>query len=331
MKPKLLDAALGLAACVPATFAQQFLFSSDFSDPARTGEWLSFGAVGTRLITNEQFVVTAKCGPMPTNNPMATHFAYGHAFQGPFVLTNNWTLEGRADLISASQNDVWGSVHFLWNTRGGAGYAFCKDEDEVALMKFWNGTNSMVWFFYEQRPLKNENVTLVLSLTRRDPDLVISTRVLDKDNANALVYERTVVDTPQADPCCPNRFVKGTPSVNDVAREAWSLVSGSGYLELPLDWTNPDQAPTDIARIIYDNAEVRLYESPQLSIGKDLSDAVVISWPLTQTRFFLESASSLIGPWAAPSNPLWRTNAGHNEVTITAHDSVNYFRLRQNP
>ena len=91
----------------------------------------------------------------------------------------------------------------------GQGYLFFKDEDEVGLVKFWNGAISHAWFFYENRPLKNQNATLVLALTRRGSDLGITTRILDKDNANAVLFERTVTDTPQVDPVFPNRAVKG--------------------------------------------------------------------------------------------------------------------------
>jgi len=102
----------------------------------------------------------------------------------------------RADLVGASQNDAWAGLHFLWMPQG-QGYVFFMDQDEVALVKFWNGATSFAWFFYENRPLKNRKVTLVLALTRRGSDLEITTRVLDKDNANAVLFERTATDTPR--------------------------------------------------------------------------------------------------------------------------------------
>jgi hypothetical protein len=57
-------------------------------------------------------------------------------------------------------------------------------------------------------------------------------------------------------------------------------------------------------------------------------NAVVLSWPLTQGQFVLESAASLGGPWEAVSDPWWRTNGPQNEVSIRAPDSQRFFRLR---
>lgn len=67
------------------------------------------------------------------------------------------------------------------------------------------------------------------------------------------------------------------------------------------------------------------YESPQLAI----QNGVVLSWPLTQAPFVLESATSVSGPWAPVPEPWWRTNTRQNEVSISAPDSLRLFRLRQ--
>jgi hypothetical protein len=258
-------AILALVACVPTAFPQTPLFQDDFSDPKLSG-WTQLGVPGVLSSSNQQALISANCGPLQTNNPFATHFAWGHAIPMPPELTNNWTLEGRLDLVRVNQNDTWASVHFLWSPLGNSGYAFLVDRDEAALMKFWNGGGSMAWFFYEPREIKNQNVTLVLSVTRRDANLVINTRVVDKDNANAVVFDRTVIDTPQADPTLPSRSVKGTPSVNDMVGEPWRMVSGPGQIEVTLDWTNPTSGPTGPAQIVYDNVEVWLYESPRPNV-----------------------------------------------------------------
>ncbi len=326
MKTKLLFLTVLLAACVSTTNAQTLLFKDDFSDPKLNG-WIQLGVPAVLTNVQQQVLISANCGRLDTNNFFATHFAWGHAIPMPGELTNGWTLEARADLVSANQNDAWASMHFLWDPYGGSGYVFLVDRDEAALAKFWNGIGSLAWFFYEPCEIKNQNVTLVLTLTRRDTNLVINTRVLDKDNANAVVFERTKTDTPQADPTLPNRSVKGTPSVKDMVGEAWRLVRGPGYVEVTLDWTNPESGPTGPAQVVYDNMEVWLYESPQLAI----QNAVVLSWPLTQGQFVLESASSANGPWTPVLDPWSRTNAGQAEVSVLASDPVNLFRLRFSP
>ncbi|MCW5553604.1 MAG: hypothetical protein KIS67_15770 [Verrucomicrobiae bacterium] len=273
-------ATLALAACVSTTLAQTLLFQDDLSDPGLSG-WVQLGVPGVFSNSNQQALISANCGPLQTNNPFATHFAWGHAIPMPPELTNNWTLEGCIDLVRANQNDAWASVHFLWSPLGNSGYAFLVDEDEAALLKFWNGTGSVAWFFHEPREIKNQNVTLVLSVTRRDANLVINTRVLDKDNANAVVFDSTVIDTPEADPTLPSRSVKGTPSVNDRVGEPWRMVSGTGQIEVTLDWTDPTSGPTGPAQVVYDNVEVWLYESPRPNVvawgGRSYGSATVPS------------------------------------------------------
>ena len=55
-------------------------------------------------------------------------------------------------------------------------------------------------FFHEKAVIKNTNVVLSLALTRVNTNVVLTARVLDKDNQEAVLYQRSVVDTPQADP-----------------------------------------------------------------------------------------------------------------------------------
>ncbi|MBI4325337.1 MAG: hypothetical protein HY674_08750 [Chloroflexi bacterium] len=167
-------------------------------------------------------------------------------------------------------------------------------------MKFYDGADSLAWFFYENRPLKNQNVTLALALTRVGSDVQINTRVLDKDNAKAVLFERAVIDTPQADPVLPTRAVRGVVGMADLLGTPWPVAKAPTDLELSLSWVNADSAPQGAAEVTFDNLELWPYESPQLAIQK----AVVLSWPATREQFALESASGVNGPWA-PTPSLW--------------------------
>jgi sugar lactone lactonase YvrE len=314
--------ALALLASVSTASAQTLLWSDNFDDDMLTG-WTPGTAWQVNEI-NHQFVVSENFGPMQTNNPTATHVAGIHSIPTSGPLPDSQTLEMRADLVGASQNDAWAGIHFLWEPEL-QGYLFCKDQDEVALMKFWNGASSHAWFFYENRPLKNRNVTLVLALTRRGSDLEITTRILDKDNANAVLFERTVTDTPQADPVLPNRAVRGALSGPDLPGTPWAVAKAPTDVELTLTWVNSQAAPQPLAEVIFDNLEVWQYESPQLAIR----NAVVLSWPLTQGQFVLESAPSVSGPWDPVTDAWWRTNAGQCQVSVLAPASMTLFRLHR--
>jgi hypothetical protein len=315
---------LALAASVSTASAQTLLWSDNFNDNNPIG-W-TYGMRGWIAETNQQFVVSGNFGSAQTNNALATHDGGIHAVPTSGPLPDNQTLELRADLVGASQNDAWASIDFLWQPEM-QGYIFFKDQDEIELVKYWNGATSLACFFYENLPLKNQNVTLVLSLTRVGPDVKITTRVLDKDNANAVLFERTVTDTPQADPVLPNRAVRGMIGMADLPGTPWPVVKAPTDVGVSLTWINSQAAPQPPAQVTYDNLEVWQYESPQLAI----QNAVVLSWPLTPGQFVLESAAGVNGPWELVPDPWWRTNAGQNKVSILAPDNMKLFRLRFGP
>jgi hypothetical protein len=313
---------LAWAAWASTAFAQTLLWSDAFGNP--TG-WAH--ANGQISYANQQLAVSGSFGPTDTNNPSA-YLAYAyHPIPSSGPLPDNQTLEARVDLVSANQNDAWATVAFLWfDGSTSDAYHFFKDQDEVGLLKVSGGAPAAA-FFYTNDPVKNQNVTLVLSLTRLGSDLRINTRVLDKDNANAVLFERTVTDTPQADPVLPNRAIKGLLSGPDLPGTPWPVANAPGYVLLGMEWANPQSSSAGVAEAIFDNLEVWQYESPQLNI----QSAVVLSWPLTDGQFVLESASSVNGLWAPVPDPWWRTNAGQNQVSILAPDNLKLFRLRSGP
>lgn len=315
---------LAFAAGVSTASAQTLLWSDNFDSPL-VG-WTPAG--GQINEVNQQFVVSGSFGPLQTNSPNATHAAGIHSIPTAGPLPDHQTLELRADLVSANQNDAWAGLHFLFGWPSQAqGYVFFKDEDEVALVKFWNGATSFAWFFYENRPLKSQNVTLVFGLTRSGSVVKITTRVLDKDNANAVLFERTVTDTPLADPVLPNGAARGVIGMADPPGTPWPVVQAATDVELTLTWASSQAAPQPPAQVTYDNLEVWQYESPQLAI----QNAVVLSWPVTQGDFVLESAASVNGPWEAIAEPWSRIEDGKTEVSVLAPDSLKLFRLRQAP
>lgn len=99
-------------------------------------------------------------------------------------------------------------------------------------------------------------MTRLVSVTCRDGDPVIDCRVLDKDNANAVVFDRTVIDTPEADPTIPSRSLKRTATAQDMVGDPWRLVGGPRQTEVTRDWTGPVSGPTGPAQIIDVNVEV---------------------------------------------------------------------------
>jgi hypothetical protein len=319
--------ALALAAGISSAASQTLVWSdTDFN----LTDWNTGGWPGILQSVNGQLIVTENSfGRANTNNPTAMHVPAGHFLPAFGALPDQQTLELRSDLVSANQNDAVAGIALNWAVPGpafGSGYMFFKDEDEIALLKFYNGGSSFAWFFYSNQPIANQNVTLVLSLTRRGSNVDITTRVLDKQNANAVLFDHTVTDTPQADPVLPNRAVRGFIGVADPPGSPWPLL-GSPAVELTLSWFNSQQPPNPRAQVIYDNLELWQYQTPTLGI----QNAIVLSWPVTATQFVLESALGVQGPWEVVSAPWSRTNATQIEVSVPAPDSMRLFRLNFAP
>ena len=119
-----------------------------------------------------------------------------------FELKEGRTIEYRVDLVDGSGADAFAVLAFIPNTGGNtpgtlAGYGLAKDPDDVLITK--GVQKYFVADDTETAELKHQNVTLSLTLTVKQGNVIVTGRVLDKDANDAVLWERTVVDTPQAD------------------------------------------------------------------------------------------------------------------------------------
>lgn len=318
----LITAALAAGA---STVSAQTLLWSDTTFPLGLTEWSTAGFPGILDNTGGQLTVTENFfSRADTNNPIATHVPALHTAPSSGPLADGQTIELRADLVSASQNDAFANLAFNYVIGGqGNGYMFNKGGDGLSLAKFYDVPSKFAYFFATNQPLKHENVTLVLALTGVGTNLNITTRVLDKDNSKAVLFERTITDTPAADQVLPPYAAGGMIGTNDPPGTPWALLMGPSWIELALTWADPLLAPEPRARVTFDNAAVWQYQTPQLTI----QDAVVISWPVLQGQFLLYSAPTLTGAWAPVPDPWMRTNNGVCEVSVPTADSAKFFRL----
>ncbi|MBI2929908.1 MAG: hypothetical protein HYY24_29975 [Verrucomicrobia bacterium] len=324
---------LALTAGCSTVFGQTQLYTHDFQN--LTG-WTASSKIQMSN-PGEQLVLTHTASiPTPIDDATATAgAAYPPDLFPPAVLPEQQPLELRVDLVGANQNDAFAYLQW-WHMDPPAstGYALFKDQDEIGLVKTWNSGAAHAFLFWDNAPLKNENVTLVLAFTRLGSDLRITSRVLDKDNGNAVLFERIVTDTPQSDPVLPSGAVKGLRLEADPAGTPW-LLQERGTAIVAVWWGNTQTAPQVPAQVTFDNLEVWQYESPHLAIQHlAIANAVVLSWTPTQGQFVLESAASVAGPYApvlqAQSAPtrselvlLW------HEVVVPATDQAQFFRLSQ--
>src|SRR5690606_9276781 len=101
--------------------------------------------------------------------------------------------------------------------------------------------------FYNENPdtpLKNENVIMSLSLTGRGSDVVITARLLDKDDNNAVLFEETFVDTPGAEILADGEDDPAAPYL------------GAGNFVLMCYEDFDEDAPQASYEVTFDNAEV---------------------------------------------------------------------------
>jgi hypothetical protein len=253
---------LALGACVATSQAQTLLYSTPFTN---TAGWVQSGSMIFSR-SNDQFLATGTYTTyLHTNDPWATYGDAYHPIPTSGPLADNQTLEARVDLVGVNQNDVWADLH-VWGEPQAATYGFFKGPDALGLLKGWNWMNSMAWFFCEDLVLKNQNVTLVLALTRRGSNLEINARVLDKDNNNQVLFSRTVIDTPQADPVLANRAVRGMLSMSDLAGVPPPITSAPGNVCLGLGWVNPTHGPVPAAQAVFDNVEVWQHKSSRPNV-----------------------------------------------------------------
>ena len=167
----------------------------NFDDNTKTG-WTDFlfpvGPYAQITESGGQF----KFNLVPVGQPI---FAASTKTTETFDLKEGRTIEFRVDLVNGNGADSFAILSFIPTSQAVSslnGYGFAKSTTDILV------TKSLDKYFYNENPptaIKNENVTMVLSLTVKDGNVIINSKLLDKDANNAVLFERTFVDTPGAD------------------------------------------------------------------------------------------------------------------------------------
>jgi hypothetical protein len=234
------------------------------------------------------------------------------------------TLEWRADLVSLDESATNLAILAVGTVNGL--YVFHKGRDFAYVWK-WSPTypNNLSMFSCEKAAVRNTNVVLALALTRVQPNLVITARVLDKADPNTVLYQHSVVDTPNADPTLTTaqfqaltgwRFLDLVPDGPGAPFTSFSVLLG---VEQYTDGTQP------AGRAIYDNLELRTSEIPGVGIER----AVRLRWPVSSTlNYAVEGARSVQGPYTPVQDLVL---PGLQQMTVSASELMQFFRLRQSP
>jgi hypothetical protein len=272
--------------------------------------------------TNQQFTVRASWPGFATRERMDgwefPNLSYNWA------VANNRTLEARVDLVSISENATnWSGVVLGSTISGWKMYAFSKGRDCLEVAK-WSSAAGYAIFLHERAVIKNSNVVLALALTRVDPNVVLTARVLDKENGDAMLFQRSVVDTPKVDHTLTSAEYLALSGMKiSVQPDNGPPFSSGNYVCMSaLQYTDGNQPEMEVT---YDNFELRTSEIPPVTLER----AVRLSWPASTTiNHTVEGASEVNGPWLPVQD--W-TTPGMNQMTVPVDEFMKIFRLRQGP
>lgn len=284
--------------------------------------WTSFHDLGVASLdwSNQQLRMRADWTGAGGSLPYNTFWAFAPG--GTWTPANGQTVECQADLVSISQN----STNVAWVDLGDGVnfYVFAKSQNWV-FMGRGVGHNGTVFWLDNTVPLPAENVTLSLALTRDGANMIVTTRVLDKANQNAVVFERSFVDTPAVDSSLTTAqfaALTGTTTFGLVADPGPPVLAGTSRALCVAQFTDGNQPPVEA---IWDNFSVRLHDVPPLGIAR----AVQLSWPAPAgVNYAVEGAPTVQGPWL-PVEDL--TMPGMQRATSPATSPAQFFRLIQAP
>ncbi len=290
----------------------------DFHGNTPTGwRWEGTGTYYPLLEANQQFTVRGQWSFATYAH--ADTYAWGVLNQG-WSVPNDRTLEWRVNLVGMSDNATNAAAIVPANYARNQIYILYKGRDFVELGK-WVGSGMAV-FFYEKTAIKNTNVVLSLALTQEQPNLVVTARVLDKDNQEAVLYQRSVLDTPQADPTLTSAELLALSGMNlDIVPDVADAPITSGDAVCLDAWQYTDGTQPTL-EVTYANLELRTYEVPQLTIAR----AVQVSWPAPAGAYTLEWAPTVQGPWMPVQN---LAPPGLQRVTIPISGPAGFFRAVQ--
>lgn len=231
----------------------------NFDDNHPTGWWLPLG--GQLRETNQQLTVGGYWPGVITHDPPDT--AAGAALSRNWSVGNCQTLEWRADLVGMNQGATAALFEVINSAIDTVTYVVFKGRDFIKINKYIGASGGPAHFLYENTSLPSSNVVLALALTRVTQGLILTARVLDKANHNAVLYERSVVDTPKVDRSLTEAEQQAASgmflhAVNDIP--APPLMSG-GFILLHA-WQNNYDGQQPAAEVTFDNCELWTYRVP---------------------------------------------------------------------
>jgi len=291
----------------------------NFDDNLLT-DWSVYGN-GSYFNTNQQLTVRGYYPGVHTTSILDSYVFGAHSTT--WTVPDGQTREWRVDLVSLDENATNQAILSVGSSSGL--YVVHKSRDFVYVFKWPASGGGFSIFACEKAAIRNTNVVLALALTRVQPNLVITARVLDKADPNTVLYQRSVVDTPNVDPTLNTAQFQALTGMNllDLGPDAAGAPFTSFGAFLGVFQYTDGTKPAVLAT--FDNLELRTSEVPGVGIER----AVRLRWPASATlNYAVEGAPTLQGPWM----PVQDTAVpGMNQMTAPASELMQFFRLHQSP
>ena len=256
--------------CFPVAFARVM---DDFEDGVKTG-WFDYVTGMGGSVTEGFGVLTVNLPVGRTRGPV---FVATSRAGERMILEPGQTLELRVNLVGVSSPDVFAVLAWVPDSQPLShftSYFIAQSATEIRVGKalhkyFWRETPAV--------PLKQQNVTLALSLTAEGSQVILRALALDRDADDAVLFDRSFVDTPAAD--LLNRGTDDPPS-------PWS---GAGQFALIGYFEGGLEEPGSV-QVFFDDAEANTAAPTNLRpVFYDVTPTNTASFLSLDTRFVLHA------------------------------------------
>jgi hypothetical protein len=282
--------------------------------------WTSGSGSGTATLvpTNQQMTLR---GQFPTPSSSSSTTCAWAIRNRAWTVNDGQTLELRVDLVRL--NDAASEALLaIFQGSGGPGYSLSIGHDYLTINEFIGGLAVLGG----GKVAIKTNVVAGLALTRAGQNVLLTARVLDKDNQNAVIYERTVLDTPASDPSLSHAQLMAIAGVDltDLVPDPAGPPYESGSVVWLGLWQKTD-GHQPAAEATFDNFTLQLHDGPPLNVAR----AVQLTWPAPAgASYAVEGAPRVQGLWL-PVQAL--DMPGIQKLTVPLSGPAQFFRLVQAP
>ena len=235
------------------------------------------------------------------------------------TIANGRTREWRVDLLGMTEGSTNAAGLIVAESGRQSFYVVYKGANFLQLGKYHDGGMSV--FFHDTVGIESTNITLSLVMSRSNPSLLLTARVLDKTHPDTVLYQHTAVDSSQSDRMLTRAGL--------LAASGMSLTVKNDSVEAPLwsidtvglvAWQCTDGAQPAL-EVTFDNLETREYETPLLAIEPSVT-------LLVPSAFDLEQAPGVNGPWTPVVEPALN---GIDRISVPARAGSSMFRAVAKP